>query len=134
MKRCRGLALLGVAVFGLVLLAPLARTSPVDLEKPLDKVALPGNGRIITTVTCQGNQSTFAIAATRTESGLLAMYVYDAHGNCVGRDEFNERPSQKPRRATNDCGVEWFAPTTGPYLVEVRNQSLESCVVQMTIQ
>jgi len=123
-----------LALVGLALLAPLAWTSPVEPEKPLEKVPLSGNGRIITVVTCNGNQSTFAIAATTTENGMLSMYVYDAHGNCVGRDEFSERPSQKPRRATNDCGVEWYAPTMDHYLVEVRNQSLDSCTVQMTIQ
>ena len=64
---------------------------------------------------------------------MLSLYVYDRHGNCVARDEFAERAS-KTRRATNDCAVEWLPPVTEAYTIELRNQSYDSCVVQMVIQ
>ena len=128
MRRWRWLALLGLA-----LLAGLARTSPVDPEKP-STIEMAGAGKIITVVPCKGNEPTIVIAATTTETGVLSVYVYDARGNCIARDEFSERPSDQRRRAKNDCFVEWVPPAAGTYTVEIRNQSLDSCKVQMTIQ
>ena len=128
MRHCLWLALLG-----LLLIVPWARTSPTQPEEPRLKLSLPGYGRAISVVRCNGGEWTYAVAATVSEEVLLAMYVYDAHGNCVGRDEFTERATQK-RRATDDCAVEWFPPITGFYTIEIRNQSLDSCTVQMAIQ
>ena len=55
MRRWRWLALLGLA-----LLAGLARTSPVDPEKP-STIEMAGAGKIITVVPCKGNEPTIVI-------------------------------------------------------------------------
>jgi hypothetical protein len=42
----------------------------------------------------------------------LAVYVFDADGNCVAR--FDE--------GADYCAVEWYPPTPGRYTIEVRNR------------
>jgi hypothetical protein len=48
----------------------------------------------------------------------LAVYVFDANGNCVAR--FDE--------GADYCAVEWYPPTTGRYLIEVRNRGNGSTI------
>jgi hypothetical protein len=42
----------------------------------------------------------------------LALYVYDADGNCVARDD----------DGGDTCAVEWYPPQTARYSIEVRNR------------
>jgi hypothetical protein len=128
---------LWLALVGLLVAAPWASPSPIRPEKPQLKLALPGHGVLISVVDCKGGERSSALAATITEAPvLLAMYVYDAHGNCIGRDEYEERApiTEKRRPATDDVSVEWYPRTDGPFTIEVRNLSAAGGIVQMAVE
>jgi hypothetical protein len=128
---------LGLALFTLLLAAPWGATSPVQPSDPQLKMPLAGYSSVLSIVPCKGGERTVAVAATISNRAvLLSLYVFDAHGNCIARDEFDDRapPRENRRPATDAAAVEWFPPTTGPYTVELRNLSPDSCVLQMAIR
>ncbi len=128
---------LWLALLLLLLAAPWAGTSPVHPEEPKLKASLPGHAALTSLVPCKGGERTVAIAATTSQQPvLLALYVFDPHGNCIAWDEYDDRapPSKSRRPATDDVAVEWFAPAAATYTVELRNLSPDSCVLQMAIR
>ena len=128
---------LWVALVGLFAAAPWAGSSPIHPEKPQLKLALPSYGTLTSVIDCKGGERSCAIAATITEAPvLMALYVYDAHGNCIGHDEYDERAptSDKRRPATDDVSVEWYPQAQGPFTIEVRNASGTAGVVQMAVE
>ena len=132
MRRWLGLALVVVLLAG-----PWAGTAPVQPEEPKLQTPLAGYGMLISLVPCKGGERSVAVAATISKQPvLLALYVFDPHGNCVARDEYDDRapPKENRRPATDAVAVEWFAPATATYTVELRNLSPESCVLQMAIR
>src|SRR5690349_5783952 len=44
-------------------------------------------------------------------SGYLGLYVFDADGNCVARDDRGDYPTR------DDAAVEWFPTRTGRYTI-----------------
>jgi hypothetical protein len=126
-----------LTVIGLFAAVPWASPSPTHPDKPLMKVALPAYSTLTSVIDCKGGERTCAIAATITSAPvLLAIYVYDAHGNCIARDEFQDRNplTEKRRPAADDVAVEWFPPAEGPFTLELRNLSAVPGVVQMAIR
>jgi hypothetical protein len=54
------------------------------------------------------------IALGEARKGYLGLYVFDAHGNCVARDdEVNDR-------TVDDTAVEWVPAQTGPCTIQVK--------------
>jgi hypothetical protein len=45
----------------------------------------------------------------------MGLYVYDEHGNCVGKDDLGDKGSH------DDLAVRWVPPRTARYRIEVRN-------------
>jgi hypothetical protein len=128
---------LWLALIGLLAAATWGSTSPTNPEKPQLKLSLPAYNALTTVIACKGGERTCAIAATITNAPvLLALYVYDEHGNCVGRDEFDDRglSAEKRRPAADDVAVEWWPPVDGSYTVELCNLSSTAGVVQMAIR
>jgi hypothetical protein len=130
---------LWLALFGLLLLAPWGSSSPVQPQPPRmqDKaLKLSGFSSYVSVILCKGGERTVAIAATTDQQVILALYVYDAHGNCVARDEVTERSliGKDRRPATDDVAAEWYPPADLPYTIELRNQSRESCTLQMVVR
>jgi hypothetical protein len=121
---------------GVFVATPWAAPSPVEPEKPNLNVNIPGYASLISLVPCKGGgERTVAIASTTKTRGLLAMYVYDPHGNCIARDEYTERALPGDRKpATDDAAVEWFPPLADTYTVELRNQANEVAILQMAIR
>jgi hypothetical protein len=130
---------LGLALFTLLLAAPLGVTSPVQPQEPQLKTPLAGYSSLLSIVPCKGGERSVAIAATPPNSSrsvLLGLYVFDPHGNCIARDEYDDRvpPREGRRPATDDVAVEWFPPSTATYTVELRNLSPDPCVLHMAIR
>jgi hypothetical protein len=128
---------LWLALLTLLLATPWAATSPTQLEKPQLKVSLAGYTYLTSLVQCKGGERTVAIAATTSKQPvLLALYAFDAHGNCIARDEYDERtvPSDSRRPSTDDVAVEWFAPVAATYTLELRNLSPDTCTLQMAVR
>jgi hypothetical protein len=127
---------LTLAGFALLLVAPLGITSPTNPQEPRSKVGLSAQGSLLTLVQCNGGERSVAIASTTSKQRvLLAMYVYDPHGNCIARDEYVERlrPRGEPP-ATDDAAAEWYPPAVATYTIELRNHSPEPCAFQMAIR
>ncbi len=123
-----------LALFGFLLATPWGRTSPTQPEPPRMNVPLAAYGSLTSLILCKAGERTVAIASTTSkEPVMLATYAYDPYGNCIARDEFNERGLQR-RPSTDDAAVEWFPPTPATYTLEVRNQSAAPCVLQMAIR
>jgi hypothetical protein len=128
---------LWLVLLTLLLAAPWADTSPVHPEEPKVDASLAGHSAITSLVPCKGGERTVAIAATISKQPvLLALYVYDPHGNCVAWDEYHDEapPSETRRPATDDVAVQWFPPVEATYTVELRNLSPDPCKLQMAIR
>jgi hypothetical protein len=82
-------------------------------EVPPDQVVMPFGTRAYLE-TFKANVPAKAEIFGRGES-CLALYVFDAEGNCVARDDVSS-----PITA-DDAWVEWVPPTAQRYSVEVRN-------------
>ncbi len=128
---------LWLALLTLLLVTPWADTSPVEPHEPQMQTPLSGHNALISLVPCKGGERTVAIAATISKQPvLLALYVFDPHGNCIAWDEYDDRapPGGSRRPATDDVAAQWFAPAEATYTVELRNLSADSCVLQMAIR
>lgn len=128
---------LWLALLTLLLAAPWAATSPVELQEPKLNASMQGYTALTSLVPCKGGERTIAIAATTSKQPvLLALYVFDPHGNCVAWDEYDDRAAsgEGRRPSTDDVAVEWFAPAPATYTVELRDMSADSCVLQMAIR
>jgi hypothetical protein len=101
----------------LVAAASVALTAPLTPHPPL-KVELPALASRYFPVSFEGGQRAIAIASGNFSSPL-GLYVYDAHGNCVARDEALEFEGR------DDLAAEWFPPETAAYTIEVRNAGLQ---------
>jgi len=66
------------------------------------------------TVQCKAKERTCAIVYG-FGSGPMAIYVFDAHGNCVARDDIAHT------LVSDDLATEWYPPIVDDYVVEIRN-------------
>jgi hypothetical protein len=66
-----------------------------------------------------GKQRASAVAEGDGHS-YLGLYVYDSQGNCVAWDDHGMLLGPQKLQ------VDWYPPTTGVYVIEVRNCGLES--------
>jgi hypothetical protein len=126
---------LGLA--GLFLVVPWAGSSPVQPLKPSREDIAPF-GAVYFVVPCKAAERTCVIGSS-IKAGLLGLYVYDPHGNCVARDEFDEYglaagEGEQRRPATDEVAVEWFPPAGLSYTVELRNASPRNVPVQMAFR
>lgn len=51
----------------------------------------------------------------KTGRSAIGVYIFDEHGNCLTRDD------QGIGSSRDDSAVEWVAPVTAPYGIEIRN-------------
>src|SRR5438105_14667805 len=66
------------------------------------------------TIACRAKERTCAIVYG-FGSGPMAVYVFDAHGNCVAWDDVAQT------LVSDDLATEWYPPTADTYVVEFRN-------------
>jgi hypothetical protein len=119
-----------ITLLALFAATPFGAGSPAT---PTEKKAIPSRplSPYYFSLMCNANERTCVIAhgSGRTPVGL---YIYDAHGNCITRDEpvlsggyaVVSGDLEGPV-AADDLQVEWFPPTSGYYTVEVRNEGLQ---------
>ena len=110
----------------LLLCAALVSGAPIPPIEP-QAFDMPGFGQKVVTATFQGGERSVVIASGNGRSPL-ALYVYDADGNCVAKDDL------APAATLDDVAVDWFPPTTGRYTVEMRNPGASANKVQMAIR
>jgi hypothetical protein len=117
MRRWLGLGLLVLGIS-----ATLGGGAPLAPREP-EKFKLPALRQRAESLPFRGGERALVIASG---SGVtsLALYVYDADGNCVARDDVGD-----PRELGGDAAVAWIPPATDRYTVELRNLgSLENVV------
>ncbi len=110
----------------LLVAAPWASTSPTQAIKP-QAVSLQATATLVSRVVCNGGERSLVIASGKT-GAALALYVYDGHGNCVARDE------PIAGKAADDVAAEWYPAATGPFTVELRNQSSQANTVELVFR
>ncbi len=128
---------LWLALLGLMLAAPWGSSSPAQTRKPLFKLELGAYGTQLFILPCNGGERACVIASTTSKAPVvLGMYVYDAHGNCIARDEFDDAapPSENRRPASDDAAVEWFPTVAATYTVELRNTTPTPCVAKVAFR
>lgn len=103
-----------LALPGLLALAPLGLTSPTVARKPGPR-AVDGHASVFFIVPCNGGGERSCVIASGQGASPLALYVFDAHGNCVARDE------PVAARSGDDVAVEWFPATAGVFTIELCN-------------
>ena len=118
---------LWLALPGLLLLTPIGFSSPTEARKPGAR-AIGAFSSIFFIVPCNGGGERSCVIATGKGSSPLALYVFDAHGNCVARDE----PVAAP--GGDDVAVEWFPTIAGVFTVELRNPGRLSNLVEVVFQ
>ena len=87
-----------------------------DLETPekLAAVEIPGLGARATLRRFKANEEAQAIVSGKG-STCLGLYVFDANGNCVAKDDLTAPES------SDDLTVKWVPHEAAAYSVEVRN-------------
>lgn len=132
---------LWLALLVLLLTVSGGLTSPTEVFRPRvigdkEKMKYPGGepsvnvpvyGAVYFWVPCKGNERTNVIASVNG-SVRVAVYVYDANGNCVARDE------ALGARSDDDLSVEWFPCVPGTYSVQVCNMGMQNNEVALVIQ
>ena len=68
------------------------------------------------------------IALGKAAEGYLGLYVFDAHGNCVARDD------EVTTRTVDDTAVEWVPAQTGPYTIQVNALGKHPVEFLMTVR
>jgi len=68
------------------------------------------------------------VIITGDGSSYLGLYVYDADGNCIARDD---RASYQTR---DDAAVDWYPPQTGRYTIEVKNLGVLKNTFKIAVQ
>jgi hypothetical protein len=67
----------------------------------------------------KGNRRACAICSGDGTS-VMALYVYDVHGNCVAWDDF---PASNVK---DDLAVDWYLPQNGYYTIEAHNCGVQT--------
>ncbi len=104
-----------------------AQVEPGDPKKRFVKVELAPfehreySGRFV------ADKRSIAIALGGNRSNL-ALYVFDAHGNCVGRDDDLSLISR------DDLAAEWIPAQTGPISIQVKSLARVANVVTMVVR
>ncbi len=125
----------GLAVVGLFVAAPWASPSPTQPTKPALEVPFAPFGAQFFLIGCNGGgeRSCAIVSTIGREQAVLGLYVYDPHGNCVARDEFDDAVA-KGRAAFDQVAVEWYPPAAATYAIEVRNMSGAPCTTQLAFR
>ena len=76
---------------------------------------------------CQANERTSVIVYGQGTSPL-GVYVYDAHGNCVARDDLSLG------RVTDDLAAAWQAPREEFYDIEIYNFGRKPNTAELAIR
>lgn len=101
----------------LLLLAHLAPGAPVQpwaKESGFRQLAIEPFATYFSSFTCKARERT-AIMVYGQGTSPMAIYVYDAHGNCVARDDLSLSI------VSDDLAVEWQPASEQVYDVEIRN-------------
>ena len=67
------------------------------------------------------------VVAVGEGAGLLGLYVFDAHGNCVAHDD------DVSARTADDAAVQWMPAHTGLYTIDVRSLGSHKNPFVMTV-
>jgi len=115
-------------VLAVILLAAsrAADASPVERQPPM--IATLDAYRSLTLAAAFKSGERAAVIVSGSGATYMAVFVYDEHGNCVGKDE----PAAYPVR--DDLVVVWYPPRTGRYTVEVRNNGALPNRFQMAVR
>jgi hypothetical protein len=115
-----------------VLLAILAFVRPGH-GSPVQKISLR-SGKLepyksyVETLQCKGRERTQAIALGRDGRTYLALYAFDADGNCLDLDD------EAVPNAKDDAAIEWYAAHNGLYTIEVRNLGPNQSVFYIAVR
>jgi len=109
MRKLLALSLLGV--LWCVSWGSADLVTPRKLGPPRE---LPGLGNHATLERFKGNEPAWIQVSGEADT-CLGLYVFDADGNCVAKDD------RTTPQSSDDLAVEWIPPDTATYSVEVRN-------------
>jgi hypothetical protein len=74
------------------------------------------------------NEGAAVILTGKLPTTVLGLYVFDAHGNCVAKDD-----STTPQNSV-DLALEWVPADATPYCVEVRNAGISGTPYEIVLR
>jgi hypothetical protein len=111
----RKVCLLGsLAIFLLVHWADGGPLQPFGDEKGFRAMVFQPFHTQTHSLTCKARERSCVIVYGRGTSPM-AIYVYDAYGNCVARDDVSQG------KVSDDLAVEWYPAAQDVYDIEIRN-------------
>lgn len=78
-------------------------------------------------IRCKAKESTRVIVYGQGSSPM-AVYVFDAHGNCVAHDDYSTND------VSDDLALDWYSPSETTYDVEVYNLGRKSNTAEIAIR
>jgi hypothetical protein len=119
--------LLAGSLLGVLLCVSLGSADLVTPRerKPEDRVS--AQGIRVFTDTFKGHEAALVLVSGKGRTSM-GLYVFDAAGNCVAKDDFTQ-----PTTA-DDLFVTWIPPEQTRYSVEVRNGGLDSNSFQIALR
>jgi hypothetical protein len=108
--------LLGLSVVGVLIGVSIGSADLETPERQGPKIGIPGMGTRATFRRFKANEEAQAIVSGDGDT-CLGLYVFDANGNCVARDDLTAPES------SDDLTVKWVPHVAAEYSVEVRNGS-----------
>ena len=112
----------------LILLFVCAADADIVTERKREpEVPIPGLTIRAYTDTFKKNEPARACASGNWVSNF-GLYIFDANGNCVARDDVTEPPT------ADDCFANWIPPEKQAYSIEVRNAGIDQNVFQIAMR
>ena len=114
----------------LLLMAHFAASGPVQPfgdKMGHRQATLEPFGRETYTLKCKANERSSVIVYGQGSSPM-AVYVFDAHGNCVARDDLSNST------VSDDLALEWYPPTEEIYEIEIRNLGRKQNTAEIAIR
>ena len=89
---------------------------------------VPGQGTRVVIERYKPNDAATVILSGNGDTTVLGLYVFDAEGNCVAKDD------RTTLQNTVDLGLEWVPANTTPYYIEVRNAGVSEMSYKLVLR